>query len=84
MKFPSKYTSHFAISVADNGFILYYEDEIVDLDARSNTSVITKNKIYPETVEGQADLMTDIIELMNFFPTKHKDGIQIIVRERDK
>jgi hypothetical protein len=84
MKFPSEYTSHFAISIADNGYILYYEEIITDLKKEDNESLITKSKVYPETLEGQADLMTDIIELMNFFPTKHKDGIQVTIIKRDK
>lgn len=82
MKFPSEYTNHFAITCSDNGFILYYEDTITDLSKENNESVITRTKIYPETLDGKKDLITDIIDIMNWFPTKRDGGIQVAVTEK--
>lgn len=83
MKFPSEYTTHFAISTSDNGYILYYEEEIVDLNARSNTSVVTKSRVYPETIEGKKELFEDMIELLDWFPAKRKDGLSIAVTKHE-
>jgi len=76
MNFPGNNTIEFAIELSDNGYILYYETTFNDTLKR-----YTRSKVYPENVVGQKDLMTDIIDLMGWFPAKHQDGIQIAVTE---
>lgn len=70
MKIPSNNSEHFVVERSNNGYILFYEEDMFDSDEKRTASIV-----FDDTLDGKQDMINNIIDILGMSPHKRMDGI---------